>query len=128
MKFQTSNKESTAFERPHIDEGLHNAEFLGTKEMADGQYGSRCIFLFNTEKDNVELALVVYTVNDASPNNKLGQTLIALGAELGEEVDADSLKGAKCRVLVEDYTYEEDNNGSMESKTASSISKVKPLA
>lgn len=128
MKFQTTDKESTDFERPHVEEGLHAAEFIGDKEISDGQYGSRAVMLFRLIEQDVEIGQIVYTTNPASPNNKLGQTLMALGAKLGKEVDTDALKNTKCRVLVEDYSYEEDKDGKKAEKTASSISKVKPLA
>lgn len=124
MKFQSSNKESTDFERPHVEEGLHIAEFVEAKEISEGTYGARSVMLFKLIEQDVELGQIVYTTNQASPNNKLGQTLIALGATLGGEIDTESLKGKKCRVLVEDYTYEKDGK----ELTASSISKVKPLA
>jgi len=125
MEFKTSNKESTDFERPHVEEGLHIAEFIESKEISEGTYGSRAVMLFKLIEQDVELGQIVYTTNDATPNNKLGQTLIALGADLEKgSVDTEKFKGTKCRVLVEDYTYEKDGK----ELTASSISKVKPLA
>jgi len=126
MKFNTTDKESTDFERPHVEEGLHIAEFIESKEISEGTYGARCIMLFNLVEQNVELGHIVYTTNDASPANKLGQALIALGVELGKPVDTETLKGTKCRVLVEDYDIKDDT-GKVTGK-ASSISKVKPLA
>ena len=124
MKFDSTDKESTDFERPHVEEGLHPAEFIEAKEISDGTYGPRAVLLFKLIEEGVELGQIVYTANKASPNNKLGRTLSALGADLGKEIDTESLKGTKCRVLVEDYTYEKDGK----EQTASSISKVKPLA
>jgi len=125
MKFTTTDKESTDFERPHVEEGLHPAEFIEAKEISDGTYGPRCVMLFKLIEQQVEIGQIVYTSNPASPANRLGQTLLALGVDLGKEIDTDSLKGTKCRVLVEDYTYEDNEK---KEKTASSISKVKPLA
>jgi len=125
MKFKSTTKENTDFERPHVEEGLHVAEFIESKEISEGTYGSRAVMLFRLIEQDVEIGQIVYTTNDASPNNKLGQTLLALGADLEKgEIDTDKLKGTKCRVLVEDYTYEKDGK----ELTASSISKVKTLA
>ena len=121
MKFETSDKPSTDFEKPHIEEGLHIAELKEVKDISEGQYGKRVAFIYTVVEEKVDLALICYSEHKATSDNKLGQTLIAHGVDLGSEIDTDALVGSKVRVMVEDY--------SLDDKTlASSISKVKPLA
>ena len=125
MEFKTTNEKSTDFEKPHVEEGYHIAEFIESKQISEGTYGARAVLLFKLVESNVDLGQIVYTTNPASPNNKLGQTLIALGVDLAKgNINTGELKGKKCRVLAEDYMYEKDGK----ELTASSISKVKPLA
>jgi len=121
MKFKTSNEESKDFEKPHIKEGLYPAELKEVKEISDGTYGKRVAFIYSIIDQDVELAFICYSENEASPANKLGQTLQAHGVDLGKEIDTDPLIGTKAQVLVEDYNLKDDVK-------ASSISKVKPLA
>ena len=130
MKIPTSTKErSTDFERVHIEEGIYPAELTEVKEVSEGQYGSRSVFLFKIIEKDVTIGHLVYTVNSATKENKLGKCLIALGCEINdEEVDTDKLVGKTVRAWVDDYDYEEEKDGKKIKKVASSISKVKPLA
>ena len=130
MKIPTSTKEkSTDFERVHIEEGIYTAELTEVKEVSEGQYGPRSVFLFKIEGTEDVVGHLVYTSNAATKENKLGKTLIALGCEINDkEVDTDSLIGNKVKAWVDDYDYEVEEDGKKTTKTASSISKVKPIA
>ncbi len=123
MKFQT-DKEGSNFEKPHIEEGLHIGELTEVKDIKDGEHGKRVAFIYKIVEKDVSLPLTCYSKNKATPQNKLVQTLIAHGLDLGSEIDTDALIGSKVRVLVEDYETVVDS----ESITASAISKVKTLA
>ena len=129
MKIQTSTKEkSIAFERVHIPEDIYMAELKEVKEISEGTYGKRLAFIYNIVDKNVDVALVVYN-RTATKDNKLGQTIMAHGSELNDkEVDLDNLPQKKVRAWVDDYEYEEEVDGKKVKKTASTISKVKPLA
>ena len=124
MKIKTSQESSTNFEKPKIEEGLYTAELKEVKDISDGQYGKRVAWIYSVLPDKTELSLVAYVPEVATPENKFGKTLIAHGVDLGNEVEVDALKGSKVRVMVEDYEYDYEG----QKKTASSISKVKPLA
>ena len=128
MKIQTS-LESGGFDKPHIPEGLYEAELTEVKDIADGQYGKRVLFIYKitSYKEQMELVHLAYVPAKATPDNKFGKVLIAHGVELGGEVDVDSLVGTRAKVMVEDYHYEDEVNGKKVDKIASSITKVKPL-
>ena len=119
-------KESTDFEKPHIEEGLYLAELKEVKEVSPGKFGDRVAFIYKILEKDVELAYLCYSKNPASLANKLGKALIAHGLDLGGEIDTDALVGSKVRVMVEDYdiTNEKDEI----TGTGSSVSKVKPLS
>jgi hypothetical protein len=127
MKIRTSQESGKgSFERPHIEEGLYEAKLKEVKEISEGQYGKRVAFVFalNVNAKEVDLTHISYVPEVATPDNKFGKVLLAFGCDLGKEVETDALVGQSVRVMVEDYTYEEDGK----KETASSISKVKPLA
>jgi len=124
MKIQTSKEGGSLFDKPHIEEGLYDAKLKEVKEVSEGKYGKRVVFIFSIEKDKaeVELAHLCYVPEIAAPENKYGKVLQALGCELGEEIDTDTLIGKSVRVMVEDYQPEGED------APASSITKVKTLA
>ncbi len=127
MKIPTSQESGKgSFERPHLAEGLYQAELKEVKDIKEGQYGPRVAFIFSVdaEGESKELAYVCYVPKVANPDNKFGQALQSLGVDLGQEVDTSGLTGVKCRVMVEDF---EDEDESGNKKKASTISKVKPL-
>lgn len=126
MKIPTSTKdENTDFEKVRIPEEVYNAKLIEVKDITDGKYGKRVAFIYKIVEKDVELAFVCYNVSPATKDNKLGQTLIAHGVDInGSEIDTDNLPKTEVRVFVEDYDYETDEK---EKKTASTISKVKPL-
>lgn len=124
MKVETG--QTTKYERVRIPDEIYIAEFKGTKDIKDGKYGKRVVFLFNVDYNGkiIELGRITYA-KKATPKNDIGNILMALGATLdGKELDIDSFISKKCRVVVEDYEY--DDNG--QKKIASTIAKVKPLA
>jgi hypothetical protein len=125
MKIKTSPEGSKNFERPHVEEGLYEAELKEVKDISEGQYGKRVAFVFEVliKDKKAELSHITYVPEIATPENKFGKVLQAFGCDLGSEIETDSLKGSSVRVMVEDYEYEEDK----EKKIASTISKVKPL-
>ena len=129
MKIQTSKESGKDVERPHIAEGLYEAKLKEVKEISDGQYGKRVAFLFSLNLDGKEIQVshICYLPEVATPDNKFGKVLQALSCDLGAEIEVDSLIGNSARVMVEDYSYEEEQDGKKVEKTASSISKVKPL-
>ncbi|GAG31805.1 unnamed protein product, partial [marine sediment metagenome] len=70
MKIATSTKEkSTDFEKVHIDEDIYEAELKEVKDISDGQYGPRVVFVYKIVSKNVELALICYK-SIATKNNK----------------------------------------------------------
>lgn len=122
-QFETG--EAKPYERVKIPEDFYIATFKDVRDVKDGKFGKRVAFLFEVENDGkkVELAKIVYA-KKATPKNEIGILLMALGAKLdGSLADTEKLKGTKCRVTVEDYEYESDD----QMKIASSISKVKTL-
>ena len=129
MKIPTSTKEKgTAFEKVHIPEGIYEAELKEIKDVSDGQFGQRVVWIYQVVEKDVELGLLCYKTT-ATKENKIGKTMIAHGVELNDnEIDISALVGSKVKVWVEDYSYEDEVDGKKVSKTASSISKVKPLA
>ena len=132
MKIRTSQESGKGFERPHIAEGLYEAKLLEVKDISDGQYGKRVAFVYEITPDKesaVQIAHICYVPEVATPDNKFGKVLIAHGVNLSAEGETDTspLVGTKARVLVEDYSYEEEVDKKKVEKTASSISKVKPL-
>lgn len=126
MKFQTSTKEkSEAFEKVRLPEDIYTAEFVQVKDISDGQYGQRVAFIFKVE--NHELALVCYKTK-ATKDNKLGQTILALGGQINDqEVDVDKFKGTLVRAWVEDYEATIKRDGKEEKQMASTISKIKQI-
>ncbi len=130
MKIQSSQESGKgSFERPHIEEGLYEAKLKEVKEISEGQYGKRVAFIFTVGEGDkeVDLTHITYVPEIATPENKFGKVLIALGCDLGKEIETDSLVGVSARVMVEDYSPK-DENGKETKEVASSISKVKPLA
>lgn len=130
MKIQSSQESGKgSFEKPHIEEGLYEAKLKEVKEISDGQYGKRVAFIFTVKEGDkeVDLTHIAYVPEIATPDNKFGKVLIALGCDLGKEIETDSLIGVSARVMVEDYSPK-DENGKETKEVASSISKVKPLA
>lgn len=124
MKIETG--ESKPYERIRIPDETYFASFKEVKEIKDGKFGKRVALIFEVDYDGklVELAKIVY-MKKATPKTALGEVLIALGEKVdGSSIELDSLKGRKCRVVVEDYSYEQEGVN----KTASGIAKVKPLA
>jgi len=126
MKIRTSPEGSRNFERPNIEEGLHEAKLKEVKEITDGQYGKRVAFIFTiiANGKETELSHIAYVPEVATPENKFGKVLLSLGVDLGNEIDTEPLIGNSVKVMVEDYEYEENGKKLI----ASSISKVKPLA
>ena len=125
MLIKTSVEGKKNFEKPHIDEGLYTAKLKEVKNIENGQFGKRVVFIYSIVVNNTEVDLphICYVPEVATPDNKFGKVLIAHGVELGKDVEVDSLIGTQASVLVEDYEYEEDGT----KKLASSISKVKSL-
>lgn len=127
MKVPTSKEGSDSFPKPKIPEGFYEAQLKEVKEVKEGQYGDRVGFVFNVTANNqpFDLIHICYVPQRATPDNKFGRVLMALGCELGSEIETDHLVGRSARVVVEDYEYT-DNEGNK--KVASSIAKVKPLS
>lgn len=123
MKIPTSTKTPTAeFERVHVEEGIYTAELVDVRDISEGQYGPRVAFIYSLPQGK-EVALVAYKTR-ATVNNKLGQTLIAHGAEINdEETDTENLPRKQVKAWIEDYEYDSDG----EKKKASIVTKVKSL-
>ena len=128
MKVPTG--ESKPYERVRIPDETYNATFKDVKEVKDGKFGKRVALIFDVDVygKTVELAKLVY-LKKATPKTELGIAILALGGKVdGSDVELDNLKGSKCRVAVEDYDYEVEENGKKVVKQASTIQKIKPLA
>ena len=114
--------EESAYEKPHIAEGLHPAEFVDLVEGPPGQYGDRVIaeFLVYHSEDEEPVKIGRFFGAKMSPKSKLWAAMEAIGAKpkVGESIDSDECKGSPCRVMVEDY---DDDDG----KKCSGITKVK---
>ncbi len=115
-------EESSGFEKPHIQEGLHHAEFISCNDAPDGKFGARIALDFIVYHSRVEKPVKIGRVygKKLTPKAQLWDALQSMGANLalGQEFEIDSLLGNQCRVMVEDY---KDNEG----KTVSGITKVK---
>jgi hypothetical protein len=116
-------EESNGFQRPHIPEGLHNAEFVEVRDAPDGKFGARIALDFAVYHSKTQEPVIIGRIfgKKLTPKSQLWIALESIGAnlELGKEFDIDTLLGNKCRVMVEDY---KDNEG----KSVSGITKVKP--
>ena len=115
-------EESSGFERPHIPEGLHHAEFINISDAPDGKFGARIALDFVVYHSKTKKPVKIGRVfgKKLTPKAKLWEALESIGAKLefGKEFDVNTLLGNQCRVMVEDY---KDNEG----KLVSGISKVK---
>lgn len=115
-------EESNGFERPHIQEGLHHAEFLSSSDAPDGKFGARIALDFVVYHSKTQKPVKIGRVfgKKLTPKAQLWDALESIGAnlEVGNEFDIDTLLGNKCRVMVEDY---KDNEG----KVVSGITKIK---
>ena len=113
----------SGFEKPHIPEGLHHAVYIGDSDAPDGQYGPRVAldFLVYYDPERAPVKIGRIFGRKLTPKSKLWEAFTALGArlEMGKPFDAKALIGKPCRVMVEDYT--DDNDG----RTVSGIQKVK---
>ena len=120
MKIQAV--ESNGFERPHISEGLHHAEFVSISDAPDGKFGARIAldFVVYHSKSKKPVKIGRMFGKKLTPKAQIWDALESIGAhlEIGKEFDVDSLLGNRCRVMVEDYT---DNEG----RVVSGIIKVK---
>jgi len=120
MKIQAV--ESNGFEKPHISEGLHHAEFISISDAPDGKFGARIALDFVVYHSKIEKPVKIGRVygKKLTPKAQAWDALESIGANLkvGKEFDVDTLLGNRCRVMVEDYT---DNEG----KVVSGITKVK---
>ena len=121
MKIQT--KSSTGFEKVRVEEGWKNAEFISAKEIPAKTYPG--------QDKPTERVVLNFSVDDkivgfvgcipATPKNKLGVALQALGANLDNgELDLETLKGKMCKVLISNY---KDADGDI----VSSIEKCKEI-
>ena len=116
-------QESTGFEKPHIPEGLHHAEFISVNSAPDGKFGERVALEFDVYymRDKKPVRIGRIYGKKLTPKSQLWEALNSIGADLkvGQEIDIGALSGYKCRVMVEDYR---DSDG----RIVSGISKVKP--
>jgi len=114
--------EESSFEKVHIPEGIHHAEFVGVTDAPEGQYGPRVALDFVVHFSKTEKPVKIGRVlgKKLTPKSKLWEAFEALGGkpEVGKNFDTSRLLGNPCRVMVEDY---QNNDG----KTVSGISKVK---
>ena len=107
----------TNFEKPHIKEGLYDAEFKMIKDIVDGQYGQRVALIFDVfvelGQKPIELSLVCY--KKLTMQSSLGKALASIGARVttGQTVSTDKLLGAACRVLVASYTGKDGQEASI---------------
>jgi len=115
-------EESNGFDKPHIQEGLHHAEFINSVDAPDGKYGERVALDFKVYHSKTEPPVKIGRVygKKLTPRSQLWEAFVAIGLdfEVGAEIETDTLIGNKCRVMVEDY---KDNNG----KVVSGITKIK---
>jgi hypothetical protein len=114
--------EESSFEKVHIPEGIHHAEFVGVTDTPDGQYGPRVALDFVVHYSKTEKPAKIGRVlgKKLTPKAKLWEAFEALGGkpEVGKTFDTNALLGNPCRVVVEDY---KDNDN----KVVSGITKVK---
>jgi len=129
MEFETAKESKPQFDIVRVEEGIYQGTLKEVKDISDGQYGARVAFIYNfkaNDKDT-QLALVCYKLV-ATPDNKLGQALMAHGVKIEEgKFDTDNLPQKTVRIFVEDYTRTVEEDGKKVEKKASIITKVKPL-
>jgi hypothetical protein len=114
--------ESNGFEKPHISEGLHHAEFISISDAPDGKFGARIALDFVVYYSKTEKPVKIGRVfgKKLTPKAQLWEALESIGAklEVGKEFDVSTLIGNRCRVMIEDYK-------SNEGKVVSGITKIK---
>ncbi len=105
MLLNTTKKVKT-FPKVHIPAGVYKSPLLEVKSSEDSPR-IRFIFVINEHKDEenkpVTLVYSTPTGEEYNPNTKIGQLILALGLELGEEINTDLLIGKECQVKVNDY-------------------------
>ena len=95
---------ATAQEAPDVEEGTYEADFDGVAEGPDGQYGPSIKWQFTAYVEGEPTPVNGLTSTSTSVKSKGYEWLTAiLGRQpgVGETIDLDALKGARCKVLIE---------------------------
>lgn len=95
---------ATAQEAPDVEEGTYEADFDGVEEGPAGQFGPSIKWLFTAYVEGEPTKVNGLTSTSASVKGKAYEWLTAiLGRQpaVGEQIDFDSLKGNRCKVLIE---------------------------
>lgn len=130
MQKQTSTKESSGFEKPKIPAGMYKGTLKEIKEISEGKYGARVVFVYNVkvaESNEVEIGHIAYNPDEVTKGCKFGMVLIAHGIALdGSVIDTEKIIGTEANVWVEDYEYESEEEIEHEGKKV--IAKTKKMA
>lgn len=96
---------ATAQEAPDVEEGTYEADFDGVEEGPEGQFGPSIRWNFTAYVEGEPEKVNGLTSTSTSTKSKGYEWLTAVMGrqpEVGEAIDFDSLKGSRCKVLVED--------------------------
>jgi len=119
-----TSKESKTYPKVHIPAGLYVGTFLDLKPSEDRL---RSIFIVEDKKDiEGKPITLVYSApvgEEYNPKTKMGQLSLALGFELGEDLNTDLFVSKQCQIKVEDYAKQID--GKVE--VSSFVGEVFPL-
>lgn len=130
MQKQTSTKESSSFEKPKVPAGMYKAILKEIKEISEGKYGARVVFVYNVkiaEGNEVEIGHIAYNPDEVTKGCKFGMVLLAHGIALdGSKIETDKIIGTEANVWVEDYEYESEEE--IEHEGQKVIAKTKKIA
>lgn len=125
MLLKTS-KEAKTYPKVHIPAGIYKSTLLEVKPSEDNTR-IRFVFVINEQVDSenkpITLVYSAPTGEEYTPNTKIGQLLLALGFELGSEINTDLMISKECQSKVEDYAKQVEGKVEM----SSFIGEVFPL-
>ena len=101
--------EESSFEKVHIPEGIHHAEFVGVTDTPDGQYGPRVALDFVVHYSKTEKPAKIGRVlgKKLTPKAKLWEAFEALGGkpEVGKTFDTNALLGNFPTPFIKERIY-----------------------
>ena len=99
-----TSKEAKTYPKVHIPAGIYVSTLLEVKPSDDR---IRFVFVIDGQKDQEDKPVtLVYSApigEEYNPNTKIGKLLLALGFELGNQINTDLMISKQCQSKVEDY-------------------------
>jgi len=100
---------ATKAKAPEIEEGLFEADFDGVEEGPELQFGPTLRWNFTAYVQGDPTPINGLTTRSSSTRSKAYTWLSAIlgrQPEVDENIDIDTLKGRRCRVMIEDNKNE----------------------